>query len=112
MMEAFLQARISGRGAEQYLGQVNSSHVEIGYLYATSTGAPYERGEFEIEDGEILDLGPFAGAVGLRVRLFADGGQTVVEQTLTIEQDMRSGGVWALFQHDDDLNTENGVPLP
>jgi hypothetical protein len=109
IVDAFLQARIAGEGAEQHLGRVNSSHVEIGYLYATSTGAPYERAEFEGEDGEIEDPGPLGGATGLLVRLFADGGQTVVEQTLNLEH---QDGRWVILQHEADQNTENGVPLP
>jgi hypothetical protein len=109
LVDAFIQARIAGEGAEQYLGDPGSSHVEVGYLYATSDGAPYERGEYEIEDGEIEDQGPLGGAIGLRVRLFAEGGQTVVEQTFELEA---RGDRWLLYQHDDDQNTENGVPLP
>jgi hypothetical protein len=109
ILDAFLQARIAGEGAEQYLGPLNASHVEIGSLYATSSGAPYERAEFEIQDGEIDEQGPLGGAIGLKVRLFAEGGQTVVEQTLELEE--RAGG-WLIYQHEGDQNTENGQPLP
>ena len=86
IVEAFLQARIAGEGAEQYLGDPDDlQHFETPFLYATSTGAPYERGEFEVEDGEIEDQGPLGGSIGLKVRLFAEGGQTVVEQTFQLE---------------------------
>ena len=45
-------------------------------LYATSTGAPYERYELELVQGPIWG----AGYIDFKVRLFADDGQTVVEQ--------------------------------
>lgn len=110
LMDAFLQARIAGEGAEQYLGTPDDlQHFEIGYLYETSTGSPYERGEFEIEEGEIEDQGPQWGGIGLKVRLYADSGQTVVEQTFELEA---RGDHWKLYQHDEDQNTENGVALP
>jgi hypothetical protein len=109
MMEAFIQARIAGEGAETYLGDTDIQHLETGFLYATSTGAPYDRGEFEVED-DIDGLGPLGGAIGLRVRLFAEGGQ-VVEQTFSLELDMPDRR-WALFHHQDDQSTEDGVPLP
>jgi hypothetical protein len=110
IVEAFLQARIAGEGAEQYLGSPDDlQHFETPLLYATSTGAPYERAEFEIEDGEIEDQGPVGGAIGLKVRLFTEGGQTVVEQTFELEA---QNGRWVIYQHEGDQTTENGVPLP
>ena len=110
IVEAFLQARIAGQGAEQYLGSPDDlQHFETPLLYATSTDAPYERAEFEVEDGEIEDQGPVGGAIGLKVRLFAEGGQTVVEQTFELEERM---GRWVIYQHEGDQTTENGVPLP
>ena len=111
IVEAFLQARIAGEGAEQYLGDPDDvQHFEIGYLYATSTAAPYERAEFEILGDGINDQGPLGGGIGLKVRLFAEGGQTVMEQTLELET--RADGSWAIYQHKRDQNTENGQPLP
>ncbi len=110
LMDAFIQSRIAGEGAEQYLGPAdNLQHFETGYLYATSTGSAYERGEFEIEEGEIEDQGPQGGSIGLKVRMFADGGEIVVEQTFELEA---RGDHWELYQHDEDQNAENGVPLP
>jgi hypothetical protein len=110
LVEGFLQARIAGEGAEQYLGSPDDlQHFDVGFLYATSTGAPYEQAEFEIEEGEIEDQGPLGGGIGLKVRLFAEGGQTVVEQSLNLEA---QGDNWLLYQHEDDQSTENGVPLP
>jgi hypothetical protein len=112
IVEAFLQARIDGEGAEQYLGSPDDlQHFETPFMYATSTGAPYERAEFEIEDVEIEDQGPVGGAIGLKVRLFADGGQTVTEQTFNLEWHAARGR-WLLYQHEGDQTTENGVPLP
>jgi hypothetical protein len=43
------------------------------------------------------------------VRLFAEEGQTVVEQTFELEERM---GDWVIYQHEGDQTTENGVPLP
>ena len=108
IVEAFLQARITGEGAEQNLGDSDGTqHFEIGLLYATTTGAPYERGEFEMLSD---DQGPFGGGIGVKVSLFAESGQTVVEQTLVLET--RLDGSLALYQHGDDETTENGVPQP
>ena len=45
------------------------------------------------------------------MRLFAEGDQTVVEQTFSLELDMPDRR-WALFHHQDDQSTEDGVPLP
>jgi hypothetical protein len=112
IVEPFLQARIAGVGAEQYLGETDGlQHLETGYLYATGTGAPYEQAEFEVVSGEEWP----GGAVELKVRLFAEGDQTVVEQTFSLERELglgrdRSSGL--IYQHKDDQTTENGVPLP
>jgi hypothetical protein len=123
IVEPFLQARIAGEGAEQYLGLLDSTpgcqpdtdcfHFETGFLYATSTGAPYERAEFKIADGPEWPIGDH---LQLKVRLFADGGQTVVEQTFSLEgeggQRPPSPGRYPLYHHQDDQSTENGQPLP
>jgi hypothetical protein len=124
IVEPFLQARIAGEGAEQYLGLLDSTpgcqpdgircfHVETGFLYATSTGAPYERAEFEVTDGPEWPTGDH---MQLKVRLFADEGQTVVEQTFHLEGEMGqrpwSPGRYPLYHHHDDQSTENGQPLP
>ena len=124
-MEPFLRARIDGEGAEQYLGlptdnppgchpgSTGCEHFETGFLYATSTGAPYERAEFEVTEGPEW---PFGDHMDLKVRLFADGGQTVVEQTFSLEGEMgqrpMSPGRYPLYHHHGDQSTENGQPLP
>ena len=55
LVEDFLQARIDGDGAEELAefaeGSTRLDRPEIPLLYATSTGAPYERSEFELVDG-------------------------------------------------------------
>jgi hypothetical protein len=107
ILEPFLQARIAGEGAEQYLGLgERNNHVKPAFLYATSTGAPYERAEFEVVDGPEWP----GGWIDLKVRMFADGGQTVVEQTFSLEGEIR--GRWPLYHHQADQSTENGQPLP
>lgn len=74
-LEEWLAARLAGEGAE---GQV-ASNGDLPLLYATTSGARYER--YEIER---LDVGgwPDGDGATFRVRLFADGGTTVVEQEI------------------------------
>lgn len=104
ILEPFLQARIAGEGAEQYL-DLGDGFPEPGFLYATSTGAPYERAEFEVASGQ-----EWPGSwIALKVRMFAEGGQTVVEQPFSMD---RHGARWALHPSRDDPGTENGLPLP
>lgn len=71
-LEAFLEARVAGEGAEQYLGSGFSRDDRVPLLYATTSGAAYER--FEIERVQDPD-----GAPNYDVRLFAENG-TVVQQ--------------------------------
>ena len=87
---AFLQARIDGEGADGLAGLSEYDPLadvrvdrEIPLLYATSTGAPYERSEFEIVDGPVWPEGPMR----FEVRLFAENGETVVEQVFSLERD-------------------------
>jgi hypothetical protein len=79
LMNGFVEARVNGEGAQQYL--YDDSEQDTPLLYATSSGAPYERGEFEQVPG--IDW-PY-GQMGLMVRLFA--GNTVVEQLFFIPHD-------------------------
>lgn len=83
LLNAFLEARVAGEGAEQYL---NSLYPEIPpedipLLYATTSGAPYERAEFEPVPGYEWPYGFRA----FKVRLFA--GDTVVEQLFFMPYD-------------------------
>ena len=97
-LEAFLAGRVAGTGAE---GNVQVEHdVDVPLLYATTSGAPYERYEIERVDGP---LWPY-GRMSFSARLFADGDATVVEQDI----DWRpSEGLWM----DANSTTENGQPI-
>ncbi len=78
LLKGFLGARISGKGAEDYLsvsGETTSSCCNTPpLLYATTSGAPYERAEFE----PVLGIEWPYEQTAFKVRLFA--GDTVVEQ--------------------------------
>jgi hypothetical protein len=87
ILEAFLQARIDGEGAEEYFGGAGGWAP---LLYTTSTSAPYERYEFELVSGPEWP----AEAMRFEVRLFADNDQTVVESSFTVERD--EAGLWGL----------------
>ena len=69
-------------------------------MYSTSAGAPYERYEIERVDGPRWPdaLMTFA------IRLFADGGTTVVEQEILWYPGVR-------LSMDDDATTEDGQPV-
>jgi hypothetical protein len=85
LLEAFLQARIDGEGAEEYLkvGPGDTSLPEIPRLYATSSGASYERFDFALRDDPAW---PTGGQM-VKVRLFADGGSTVVKQSFLVDRE-------------------------
>jgi hypothetical protein len=81
-LEEFLNARIAREAAEGYVdvdgGRGRSLLDEVPLLYATTSGAPYER--FEIEPvGD--PRWPYA-EMEFKVRLFANDGATVVEQPI------------------------------
>ena len=83
LLNGFLEARIAGEGAEEY---INSLYPEIPsedipLLYTTSSGARYERAEFEPVVG--IDW-PY-GFRAYKLRLFA--GDTVVEQLFFMPHD-------------------------
>ena len=88
LLEAFLQARIDGEGAEEYVDVQQEFRDEIPFLYATPTGAPYERSEFEVVEGPLWP----DGRMRFKVRLFAENGQTVVEQFFQMDHVDR--GLW------------------
>jgi hypothetical protein len=79
LVEAFLQARVDGEGAEEYLSPAAS---QVPLLYATTSGAHYERSEFELVQGPVWP----GGWREFKVRLFAAGGSTVVEQPFLVER--------------------------
>jgi hypothetical protein len=99
-LEEFLAARVAGEGAEGHV-QV-SADIDVPLLYATTSGAPYERYEIERVGGPHWPDGRMAFAV----RLFADGDATVVEQHVSWDRD-QSGGSWL----DAHSTTENGQPV-
>jgi hypothetical protein len=78
LLGGFLQARIDGEGAQEYLGVPED---DVPFLYASSTGSPYERSEFEIVEGPVWPEGPMR----FKVRLFAENGATVIEQFLILD---------------------------
>ena len=113
LLDAFLKARIDGRGAEAYADvpdPMAPSH-EIPLLYATTAGARYERSEFEVVEGPVWPR----GELRLKARLFAAGG-TVVEQSFLMERD-EDGRVRLSYEYnprDAAPTVENGqaVPVP
>lgn len=100
-LEDFLQARIDGESAEGRV-EVNglSDLVEVPLLYTTSTGSSYER--YEIERVSPPQW-PDGHDLSFTVRLFADGGRTVVEQQISA-----FGAELTLAELE---TTENGQPL-
>ena len=109
VLEAFGQARIDGEGAQEQLRNMDDPSNEIPLLYATSTGAPYERFDYKV-------VSPPAwpdGRTNVNLRLFATGGKTVVEQQFWME---RSPSKWVLSHDrstpDHTTTTENGLPVP
>ena len=111
-LEDFLAARIAGRGAEGYVDVYADWVVpQVPLLYATTSGAPYER--FEID--RLAGPGwPYGGSMEFRIRLFADDGATVVEQGIYSHWD---GGLSAGIEGGLALGgstLENGqlVPMP
>jgi hypothetical protein len=122
-LEQFLAARIAGRGAEGYV-DVYADWLErqVPLLYATTSGVPYERSEFERVAGPTWPYGgpqwPYGGYIGFRIRLFAEDG-TVVEQEIYSHWDGgASGGIEGGLGMGDPLGelggmtNENGRPVP
>jgi hypothetical protein len=96
-LDAFLAARIAGTGADGHVQVEGDGDVPL--LYATTSGAPYERYEIERIYGPQW---PY-GRMTFSARLFADGDATVVEQQIGWDRS-RSGGLWM----DANATTENG----
>jgi hypothetical protein len=107
-LEEFLGARLAGAGAEGYVDVVGDSVLaegdEVPLLYATTAGAPYERYEIERVGGPWW---PY-GEMEFTVRLFADGGGTVVEQPIAWSD---VGGPRLALVQSDTETTENGQPV-
>jgi hypothetical protein len=101
LVEEFLQARVDGEGAEEYLGGADG---RARLLYATSTGAPYERYEFELVAGPEWPTDPMR----FEVRLVAEDGQTVVEQLFNLESDGVGG--WTLEPEAEIFENRQALP--
>ena len=106
-LEEFLRARIEGEGAEEYVEVFDffGGSEDVPLLYATTTGAPYERSEIERVGGPHW---PY-GEMDFTVRLFAEGGETVVEQLIQL---VNEGPGRQILWHGASSTTENGQPLP
>jgi hypothetical protein len=108
-LEEFLAARIAGRGAEGYV-DVYAQWLEqqVPLLYATTSGSPYERSEFERVAGPTW---PYGGYIDFKIRLFAEDG-TVVEQEIYSHWD---GGASVGIEGGLGMastTTEDGQPVP
>jgi hypothetical protein len=103
-MDAFLATRVAGTGAGRYL---DVPEYQIPLLYATGAGAPYERFEF----GRLSGPAWPAGETVVQVRLFAEGGETVVEQLFGLRR-AEDGRIELLVDGPDGIDgpgtTENG----
>jgi hypothetical protein len=118
-VEPFLQARIDGDGAEGFADLAEYDEFadvrvdrEIPLLYATTTGAPYERSEFDVVDGPVWP----EGQMRVEVRLFAESGQTLVEQVFSLERD-ETGRLRLVYDFGAEgpqgpATTENGKAVP
>ncbi|HYH28291.1 MAG TPA: hypothetical protein VEA19_05905, partial [Actinomycetota bacterium] len=106
LLRAFLEARVEGDGAEEHL---HVSDAQIPLMYATTSGAPYERYELDLVSGSVWP----GGWLQFRVRLFADGGSSVVEQPFVVDrgQDGSLVLVYGTVEDGEVPTTENGEPL-
>ena len=105
LLNGFVQARIIGGGAQQYLS-VPEERVPL--IYATTKGAAYERGEFE----QLSDIKWPRGSKAFKVRLLA--GDSVVEQLFFVRPELRPIGLGYLrdaFGSDIASTTEDGQPV-
>lgn len=97
-LEEFLAARVAGNGAEGHVDVDGGENVPL--LYATTSGAPFERYEIErVDEPRWPD-----GFMTFSVRLFANDDATVVEQRI-----VRRGQFG--FRLDANSTTENGQPV-
>ena len=111
LLENFLRARINRDGAEE-LADLSDGlsddwiDQEVPLLYGTSTGAPYERSEFELVEGPRWPRGDMR----FEVRLFAENDETVVEQSFSVDRD--ETGRQQLVYDFQSATTENGTAVP
>jgi hypothetical protein len=107
-LEAFLQARVDGEGAEPYLLHEPEESPfpdrEVPILYATTGGAPYQRFEIEKVRGPVWPN----GWTEYKVRLFAEGGTVVEQYFFVIRQENGQLGLVYGYKWDGLPTTENG----
>jgi hypothetical protein len=109
LVEALLSARVAGEGAEAYLTEDFywwRPRARIPLLYATTGGHRYERFEIGSVDEPLWP----AGVSTVTVRLFARGGEDVVEQALVVWPS--SQGHLTLDTVGRGSTTENGESVP
>jgi hypothetical protein len=92
LLGSFLRARVDGEDAEQYVlrepeGSPFAEDTQVPLMYATTSGAPYERFETELVQGPVWPT----GWREYRVRLFAED-DTVVEQGFHVVRNDLPGG--------------------
>ncbi len=78
LMTAFLEARVSGSGAEPLVECCQGTRVELN-MYETSAGSPYVRYEFDLMGQSGSNPEWPTGEFLFRVTLFAEDGTTVEE---------------------------------
>jgi len=107
LLNGFLQARIAGEGAEAYLEGAEYSNHFPPLLYQTTSGARYDRAEFEPVSGIEWPYERDA----YKVRLFA--GDTVVEQLMFWGADYPLKLIYTDFGYGTEIapTTENGQPV-
>jgi hypothetical protein len=104
-LEAFLSARVAGEGAEAYLTEgYYRSRPRVPLLYATTEGHRYERFEIGAVEGPRWPAGVYNS---VKVRLFARGGEVVVEQDFAVWP-----GADGQLTLDAWTTTENGETVP
>ena len=109
LLEAFLRARVDGVGADQYLLREPRkvfADRQVPLLYATTSGAPYERFETQRMQGPVWP----SGWMEYKVRLFAEG-ETVVEQFFHVVRQNGQLGVMYGWTLSEVPTTENGQPV-
>jgi hypothetical protein len=105
-LEAFLSARVAGEGAEAYLTEgYYRSRPRVPLLYATTEGYRFERFEIGRLEGPVWPAGVYNSVT---VRLFARGGEDVVEQVFAVWP----GSDGQLTMDSWRSTTENGEDVP
>jgi hypothetical protein len=100
IFDGFLQARIDGAGAEEYLVGPGG---RVRLLYATTDGAAYDRYEFSS-----VDRAEWPNGLHRFATTIVAGDGTVVEQDFLLTHE--ATGTWALEPDSDTI--ENGTLLP